>query len=165
MHKLANGNSPDHQKYGAPPSTSRQRPRHRDHRPRVARAISLQRFFQRLAPQRIAGRIGSFEPCRLRITAILHFEDAVIKLGSDSREHSLDRPAAALITVIPVVPSDRQKIDRRLGHRFEARGEVMPVWLVAVVMTWGFALLGVWVLPTYALACHLGRRLGMRRLT
>ena len=38
-------------------------------------------------------------------------------------------------------------------------------WLVAVVMTWGFALLGVWVLPTYALACHLGRRLGMRRLT
>ncbi len=25
--------------------------------------------------------------------------------------------------------------------------------------------LGVWVLPTYALACHLGRRLGMRRLT
>lgn len=36
-------------------------------------------------------------------------------------------------------------------------------WLFAVVITWGFALQGAWVLPVYALACHQGRRLGMRR--
>lgn len=35
-------------------------------------------------------------------------------------------------------------------------------WLVAVVMTWGFALLGAWVLPAYAGACYLGRRIRTR---
>ncbi len=35
-------------------------------------------------------------------------------------------------------------------------------WLCAVVMTWGFALLGAWVLPLYAVACLLGRHIGMR---
>lgn len=41
---------------------------------------------------------------------------------------------------------------------------LFPGWLFAVVVTWGFALLGAWLLPAYAVACWLGRRIGMRRI-
>lgn len=84
-------------------------------------------------------------------------------LGADARQW----PLVLMVLLLGVV----------FGWILPARWAITPMraammalaglsfgWLFAVVITWGFALQGVWVLPTYALACHLGRRRGMRRV-
>lgn len=87
---------------------------------------------------------------------------ALLQLGADTTQ----TPLILMVLLIGIVlgwvlPADWSITPRQVA--MAALAGASAGWLVAVVFTWGFALLGMWMLPAYALASYAGRRAGLRR--
>lgn len=87
---------------------------------------------------------------------------ALLWLGADTPQWSLLLMVLLLGGLLGwAVPAHNAITPKRAA--LAALAGLVPGWLFAVVITWGFALLGAWLLPAYAAACWAGRRIGMRR--
>lgn len=94
-----------------------------DHRPGILLAICPETFFQRPFPQRIGVWIDRFGPSVLRHPTMLDLQRIVVE-RCDSRQNRLDRPASALIAVIPAGACDWEEVLGGIRHCHQPRGEI-----------------------------------------
>lgn len=98
-----------------------------DHGPSVLGAVILERLFQFLTPLRGYLWIEGFEKGGSGRTTVA---DGAISVGTgswDRRQNRLDRPAALLVTMVPVIARHRQQVDHALCDRHQPISEVRTV--------------------------------------